>query len=358
MNILSLDCAGAGCGVCVWQDGRILSEKHEAMDRGQDRRLMPLIDEALSIARLSFDQIDRIVVTRGPGSFTGLRIGLAAARGIGLAAQKPVIGLDRFALFRRHFPQGEVLVVLQSRRDELYCRHFPADGSSQTATMMTREDIAAFAAAHANAALVGDVNDIPGLQTLTLPEHVWAAELSCDADPEIEQALPLYVRAPDVTAPKNSAETRRDGIHPVSIGHAAELARLHAESFGPHAWNQAQLRSSLALDTTKGWASYANGQMTGFVLCQIVPGQSEILTIAVAPAFRRHGSAIALMHMAETAALNSQSDLFLEVAADNLPAIGLYKKLGFHQSGRRPRYYNRPDTSIDALLLTKTLKTA
>src|SRR5271168_4937059 len=99
MLILSLDSAGAGCGVTVWRDGKILATHAEHMERGQDQRLMPLVLEIMKKAGVTFGDLDRIAVTRGPGSFTGLRIGLAAARGIGLAANKPVIGIDRFSIF-------------------------------------------------------------------------------------------------------------------------------------------------------------------------------------------------------------------------------------------------------------------
>ena len=104
MMVLGIDSAGAGCGVCVWQDGRVLASAFEAMERGQDRRLVPLILEVMQKAGADFDTLDRIAVTRGPGSFTGLRIGIAAARGIGLAASKSVLGIDRFAIYPRLFP--------------------------------------------------------------------------------------------------------------------------------------------------------------------------------------------------------------------------------------------------------------
>src|ERR1700733_6915297 len=100
MLILSLDSAGAHCGVCVWHSGKILAKAQEPMERGQDQRLMPLVLETIDKAKVKFSSLDRVAVTRGPGSFTGLRISLAVARGIGLAADKPVIGIDRFMIYR------------------------------------------------------------------------------------------------------------------------------------------------------------------------------------------------------------------------------------------------------------------
>lgn len=84
MLILSLECAGGGCGACVMKDDVVLALAEESMARGQDARLMPLVQEVMARAGVDYAELDRVAVTRGPGSFTGLRIGLAAARGLGL----------------------------------------------------------------------------------------------------------------------------------------------------------------------------------------------------------------------------------------------------------------------------------
>ena len=105
MIVLSLDSAGSGCAACVWQDGQVRSLQTEKMSRGQDARLVPLVLAVLQEAKLGFADVDRIAVTRGPGSFTGLRIGLSAARGFGLAADTPVLGIDRLAIFHAQHAQ-------------------------------------------------------------------------------------------------------------------------------------------------------------------------------------------------------------------------------------------------------------
>src|ERR1700722_4210458 len=145
MLILSLDSAGSGCSACIWRDGQVVAAAAESMQRGQDRRLMPLILEVMKKANTEFEALDRITVTRGPGSFTGLRIGLAAARGIGLASGKPVIGIDRFSIYREQIKTDKnLLVVIESKRAELFCRFYPANGTAHEPQMLTKEEIAAF----------------------------------------------------------------------------------------------------------------------------------------------------------------------------------------------------------------------
>ena len=99
MQILAIDTALEACSVAVFdtEGGSRAKSRSLPMARGHAEALMPLIATVMSDARTEFDELDRIAVTVGPGSFTGLRVGVAAARGIGLAAGKPVVGLTTLA---------------------------------------------------------------------------------------------------------------------------------------------------------------------------------------------------------------------------------------------------------------------
>ncbi|MDE2029780.1 MAG: tRNA (adenosine(37)-N6)-threonylcarbamoyltransferase complex dimerization subunit type 1 TsaB [Alphaproteobacteria bacterium] len=199
MLILSIDSCGSACGVCVWRDGAVLAHSMEKMTRGQDARLMPMIVDVMQRAGVGFDALDRVAVTRGPGSFTGLRVGLAAARGIGLAAKKSVIGIDRFAAYRVLHKDGDPLIVIDSRRAELFCRFFPARGAAQEPCLMTKEQIDAFLVAHPGTVMAGDV-DTPDMD---ITETVAALAATADANDPAFAPRPLYLRAPDVTLPKD-----------------------------------------------------------------------------------------------------------------------------------------------------------
>jgi tRNA threonylcarbamoyladenosine biosynthesis protein TsaB len=206
MLILSIDSAGAGCGVCVWRDDKVLVATEERMERGQDRRLMPMVMDVMQKTGFDFPALDRIAVTRGPGSFTGLRIGLAAARGIGLAAAKPVIGIDRFAIYRAQIAASEknLLVVIDSKRAELFCRFYPASGASMEPNMMTPEGIVSFIVTNKNTIVAGD-RPIAGVDFYPCVESevITASALAAKAAPDRPDFLPrpLYIREPDVTFP-------------------------------------------------------------------------------------------------------------------------------------------------------------
>ncbi len=181
------------------------------MERGQDQRLLPLILEVMKQAGIDFNDLDRIAVTRGPGSFTGLRIGLAAARGIGLAAGKPVIGIDRFSIFREQInTPNNLLVVIASKRKELYCKFYHAQAAARDPVMWSADEIAAFLEAHPDTIIAGDI-DVPNVarQSAMEPEVITCAALAAKADMADANFLPrpLYLRPPDVTMAKTPARS-------------------------------------------------------------------------------------------------------------------------------------------------------
>lgn len=202
MHILVLDCCGPSCGVGVWENGALSAFLSERMERGQDARLMPMICTVMKNAEIGFEDLDRIAVTRGPGSFTGTRVGLAAARGIGLALGKSVVGIDRFSIHKSLYgKEKNLLVVIDSKRAELFCKFFHAAGDADGPCMMTEEEIDTFLATHPDTDRAGDFG-VPE------DERVLAAcaALAAAADtkhPDF-QPSPLYIRPPDVTVAKKA----------------------------------------------------------------------------------------------------------------------------------------------------------
>lgn len=138
MNVLAFDtCFGALSVAVRWQTARgewLLRESYEEIDRGHAERLMPAIAAVIDGAGLGYDRIDRIAVSTGPGSFTGLRIGIAAARGLALAMAKPVVGMSSLAviaeradLLLRALRAGrDIVVAMDARKGGLYVQAFAA----------------------------------------------------------------------------------------------------------------------------------------------------------------------------------------------------------------------------------------
>ena len=122
MIVLALDTTLAACSVAVVEDGRVLAARSEPMLRGHQERLAPLVAEAMAEAGVGFAALDRVGVTVGPGSFTGLRVGLAFAKGLSVALSIPCVGVGTLEALaasdaRVGGKEGFIAAVIDARRD-------------------------------------------------------------------------------------------------------------------------------------------------------------------------------------------------------------------------------------------------
>lgn len=144
-------------------------------------------------------------------------------------------------------------------------------------------------------------------------------------------------------------------LRPATRADGAALAEAHAAAFD-EPWPAADIlrfaedRGGFALVADEG------GQIAGFILCRLIAGEAEVLTLAVRPQARRRGVGRALLEAALALSRPTASAMFLEVAADNPGAIALYAGVGFDVVGRRAGYYGRRDApSVDALVMRRAL---
>lgn len=130
-TILALDSSGAACSAALWRREGVVAHRYRAMARGHAEALMPMLVETMAEAGEAFSALTAVAATVGPGAFTGIRIGLAAARGIGLAAGVPVIGVTTFAAVAEAVSDAELadralLVLLDSKRGDVFAQEFTA----------------------------------------------------------------------------------------------------------------------------------------------------------------------------------------------------------------------------------------
>src|SRR5438445_12615277 len=148
MLILAIDTALDACAAAVLDTsaGGVIAQESQAMKRGHAEALMPLIARVIKASGVAFAALDRIAVTTGPGSFTGLRVGLSAARGIALAAGKPVVGVTTLTAYAAPVvsEHGEhpVVAAIDARHDHVYFQVVGGDGTSLIATQVLAEAVA------------------------------------------------------------------------------------------------------------------------------------------------------------------------------------------------------------------------
>ena len=233
MRILGFDTATSACSAAVWEDKRIAARRFEPMSRGQSERLMPMVREVLSEAGADFPDLDLLAVTTGPGAFTGLRIGLAAARGMALAGDLACFGvttLDAVAagISETERQKANVLVVLDSKRAEVYAQAFRSDlRPLSEAQALMPADLAALTAngeGDANRVLVAGDGAGQVIQALKdkgieavlstapgVPDAATVAAIAAErwsSDQPAEPLRPLYLRPPDAKASKNGGGIR------------------------------------------------------------------------------------------------------------------------------------------------------
>jgi tRNA threonylcarbamoyl adenosine modification protein YeaZ len=215
MRVLALDTALDACAAAVLDTERrdLVASETQPMSRGHAEALMPMVARVMDAARLEFSDIDRIAVTIGPGSFTGVRVGIAAARGIALAAGRPAIGLTTLAAFTApHVAAGfagTVVPVIDARHGQVYMQVFGPGGRAVIAPRLAavREAVEQ-ARSRAPALITGSAADLvaaewpaddppPKVVAAGAPEIGWVARLGAAAQEDRALPKPLYLRAPD-----------------------------------------------------------------------------------------------------------------------------------------------------------------
>ncbi|MEP2744342.1 tRNA (adenosine(37)-N6)-threonylcarbamoyltransferase complex dimerization subunit type 1 TsaB [Bauldia litoralis] len=221
MNLLAIDTALEACSVGVAAAGNDPVLISETIGRGHAERLFGMIESAMAEAGLAYADLDRIAVTVGPGSFTGLRVGIAAARGLALVIGCPVVGIGTLAVIAASAREAAgpvpVWATLDARRDEVYVQSFDAAGkatgeaeagpAARFAAAIEPETclagpgaplVASAGAAEARIVAVAPTPDIGALVRLGLA-----------AMPPFDAPRPLYVRAPDAKPQSAAAIARR-----------------------------------------------------------------------------------------------------------------------------------------------------
>ena len=208
MIVLGLDTCLSSCSVAVLEGERVLGSAREVMARGHQERLAPMAREVMAQAGIGFHRLERIAVTLGPGSFTGLRVGIAFAKGLALALDLPTVGIGTLEALAAE-ASGLVFPVVDARRDQVYLQAFE-DGRALMAPDAVSAETAAARIAELSQGrpftLVGSGG--PLLAGLARGATVIDAE-GADARQVARLAAgrqpgplrPLYLRAPDAKLP-------------------------------------------------------------------------------------------------------------------------------------------------------------
>lgn len=224
--ILALDTSLSAVSVCVLRQGESvpLASETIVMERGQAEALVPMVDRVIARTGGDFSMLGRIAVTIGPGSFTGIRVGVAAARAFGLAWKIPVVGISTLAVLAAPAlaagTRPTIGAAIDAHHGNVYVQGFSKDGGTQLAATVLSIPDAVRALGSGPLRLVGsgatmmaieawsrgldaDVEDKAGA-----PDIAFVARLGSMADPARALPRPLYLRPPDAKPQTNGLIAR------------------------------------------------------------------------------------------------------------------------------------------------------
>lgn len=229
MKLLAIDTALGAASACILAAGETEPESLETivMARGHAEALAPLIERVANAVEGGLDTVTRVAVTVGPGSFTGIRIGIAAARAIGLAREAPVVGVSTLAALAAPViaarVAGLVVAAIDARHGAIFAQAYASGGKTLLSPRLTtpRDAVRALGAGPfrivgsgapalaAEAQAMGILSEIVAADPA--PDIAFVARLGLLADPATAPPRPLYLKAPDVKIPTNGRVARAGG---------------------------------------------------------------------------------------------------------------------------------------------------
>ena len=227
MRILAIDTALGACSACVLDEGEAQPLAHEslAMERGHAEALMPLIERVMDRVEGGFSSLDRVAVTVGPGSYTGLRVGVSAARAIAFAAEIPAVGVTTVAAVAAPLVGREggrvIAAALDARHGQVWFQALSSEGRQLVSLRQVGYRDAARAIgsgpvslAGSGALAVANAAWAIGLDAVVVddaraPDVTWIARLGLIADPDAAPPRPLYLKAPETTPQDRARLPRR-----------------------------------------------------------------------------------------------------------------------------------------------------
>lgn len=234
MFALSIDSAASICAAAISdiKSGEVLATCSHNIGRGHAEKMMETIETCLKQADINYQYLDKIISSTGPGSFTGVRIGLSVARGLGLALDIPVVGISTLQACAYHgarngpdvVENATVSVVLEAHRGEVYFQQFHNDIALNEASVIssdallrefTESDIASHILCGSGAPKISayfleneiDLGAVIAHNLATAPIAAFA-KLGMVADQKLSPPEPLYLRSPDAKVQSGFAVSR------------------------------------------------------------------------------------------------------------------------------------------------------
>lgn len=374
MKILSIDTASQVCGVSILEDTTSICTLDQNMGTTHSENLMPMIQKALKLTSLTLKDIDLLVCDKGPGSFTGIRIGIATAKAFHDSLQIPCIGVTSLqALAYSVKKEGFIASIIDCNNNNCYFAFYELKDSNYIEIVTPSADSItnALKIYHQNntnntpITFVGNGSEIyKNLILDALPDctftksennslnsyFVGLAGLDKWKENKIDDMLPLYLKKPQAQR-QLEEKLKNIEIIPMTLNDLEQIANILTSDFDEF-WNDTILKDELNAENSNYIIAKFNQEIVGFAGIKNLLEEANIMNIVVKKNFRNQGiGTLLLENLIDLAKKQNSTSITLEVMEENYSAIHLYKNLGFQQIGLRKNYYQNKN----GLIMTKKL---
>lgn len=390
MRVLAIDSSGMTATVAVVEDTQTIAEYTVNFKKTHSQTLLPMIDTMGKMIELDLKSIDAIAVAGGPGSFTGLRIGSATAKGLGLALEKPLIHVptvDGLA-YNLYGCQDIICPIMDARRKQVYTGMYTFARRELEESKETELVLDVLEAQNASpidelierlnihgrpVVFLGDgvpvYQDVirekmrvpfsfaPASANRQRAAVVGALGIQYYKEGKFETAMehqPDYLRVSQ--AERERAEKERKAvvsIRQMKVEDSAAIAEMEHQTFSD-AWSEKAILDTLRNPKTICLVAEKIGKIVGYCIVYTADDEADIARIAVLKESRRFGVASELIHALDVICWENQIQIImLDVRVSNDDARTFYEKHGFTQDGIRENYYKNPIE--DAILMSRAV---
>lgn len=377
MKLIALDSSGLVASVAVIEDDTLTAEYTIQYKKTHSQTLLPMLDEIRNMTELDFDTVDAIAVAAGPGSFTGLRIGSATAKGLSLAMGKPIVAVPTLDGLAYNFYGTDKIVcpIMDARRNQVYTGiyQFISKGSLYCLDIIKGQCAVAFEEiAQALNALGREViflgDGVPvfreQMKTLmTVPYTLAPAHMNRQRAASIGALGSIYYaqgrvqsgaeHAPEYLRLSQAERERLEQIHirPMEKEDVEIISRLEEETFSMP-WSRDAFLEMITKEDAGYYVAEKNGQVIGGCGVLMAAGEGNITNVVVDKKERNKGIGTKMLqYLIEDGYKKGLQAFTLEVRISNAAAIHVYEKLGFFSEGIRPNFYEKP--TEDAMIMWK-----
>ncbi len=380
MKILSMDTSSDICSVALLENNEIIDEIHNSSEKEHSQSLMPMIKELLERNNITLDNIELVTCGIGPGSFTGIRIGIATVKAFADAKDIPVVGINALeaqaylTLMEQGREDCKILSMIDARNENAYVSVYRCKNDNvsvyKNPEIMSISNAPEYINFEENVYITGNV-PLEKIESLLRAKsskeaaqatdvkkykfvksnHTFAEAIGVAAFYKYQNGMygdsstinPMYLNLSQAEKQKRNLKDEKIYINEMSISDREEI-KANYEKF-PNIWNEATFEDDAK--NSKYFVAKQDNEIIGFVSYKTILDEVEIMNIVTRNDRRNQGTASNLLsYIIRNVEANK---INLEVNENNKTALNLYCKFGFKKVGLRSKYYNNID---DAILMT------